>query len=59
MAMKKILFHHDSLFKKILGDITIAKDFLKIYLSENIRKLCDFSTLAMEAGSFIEPDLRS
>ncbi|WGL99928.1 Rpn family recombination-promoting nuclease/putative transposase (plasmid) [Arsenophonus sp. aPb] len=57
--MKKTLSHHDSLFKKFLGDITIAKDFLEIHLPENIRKLCDFSTLAMESGSFIEPDLRS
>lgn len=59
VAMKKILSHHDSLFKKFLGDITIAKDFLEIHLPENIRKLCDFSTLTMESGSFIESDLRS
>ncbi|WGL99941.1 Rpn family recombination-promoting nuclease/putative transposase (plasmid) [Arsenophonus sp. aPb] len=59
MAMKKTLSHHDSLFKKFLGDIAIAKDFLEIHLPENIRRLCDFSTLAMESGSFIEPDLRS
>ncbi len=57
--MKKTLSHHDSLFKKFLGDITIARDFLQIHLPENLRKLCDFSTLAMESGSFIEPDLRS
>ncbi|WP_395971234.1 Rpn family recombination-promoting nuclease/putative transposase (plasmid) [Candidatus Arsenophonus nilaparvatae] len=53
------LSHHDSLFKKFLGDITIARDFLKIHLPEKLRQLCDFSTLAMESGSFIEPDLRS
>ncbi|UBX30882.1 Rpn family recombination-promoting nuclease/putative transposase (plasmid) [Arsenophonus apicola] len=57
--MKKILSHHDHLFKKFLGDITIARDFLEIHLPENIRKLCDFKTLAMESGSFIEPTLRS
>ncbi len=57
--MKKILSHHDHLFKKFLGDITIARDFLEIHLPENIRQLCDFKTLAMESGSFIEPDLRS
>lgn len=53
------LSHHDSLFKKFLGDITIARDFLQIHLPEKLRQLCDFSTLAMESGSFIEPDLRS
>ncbi|HGJ5883581.1 Rpn family recombination-promoting nuclease/putative transposase [Arsenophonus sp.] len=57
--MKKTLSHHDSLFKKFLGDITIARDFLQIHLPEKLRQLCDFSTLTMESGSFIEPDLRS
>ncbi|RXK32689.1 hypothetical protein BBD39_10170 [Arsenophonus endosymbiont of Bemisia tabaci Asia II 3] len=57
--MKKILSHHDHLFKTFLGDITITRDFLTIHLPENIRQLCDFKTLAMESGSFIEPDLRS
>ncbi|WGL93945.1 Rpn family recombination-promoting nuclease/putative transposase [Arsenophonus nasoniae] len=57
--MKKTLSHHDALFKKFLGDITIARDFLQIHLPEKLRQLCDFSTLAMESGSFIEPDLRS
>ncbi|PAV02819.1 ISNCY family transposase [Arsenophonus sp. ENCA] len=57
--MKKTIYHHDSLFKKFLGDITIARDFLQIHLPEKLRQLCDFSTLAMESGSFIEPDLRS
>lgn len=57
--MKKTLSHHDALFKKFLGDITIARDFLQIHLPEKLCQLCDFSTLAMESGSFIEPDLRS
>ncbi|WP_174889418.1 Rpn family recombination-promoting nuclease/putative transposase [Candidatus Williamhamiltonella defendens] len=51
--------HHDGLFKKFLGDIRIARDFLEIHLPETLRQLCDFNTLAMESGSFIEPDLRS
>lgn len=50
--MKKILSQHDHVVKKILGDIKIARDFLEIHLPENIRQLCDFSTLAMESGSF-------
>lgn len=53
------LSHHDGLFKKFLGDITIARDFLQIHLPENISQLCDFSTLVMESGSFIEDDLRA
>jgi predicted transposase/invertase (TIGR01784 family) len=50
---------HDAIFKKFLGDITVARDFLQIHLPENIRGRCDFDTLKMESGSFIEPDLRS
>ncbi|PAV05380.1 ISNCY family transposase [Arsenophonus sp. ENCA] len=57
--MKKTLSYHDALFKQFLGDITIARDFLQIHLPEKLRQLCDFSTLAMESGSFIEPGLRS
>lgn len=53
------LSYHDGLFKKFLGDLTIARDFLQIHLPEKLCALCDFSTLKMESGSFIEPDLRS
>ncbi|MGG2142559.1 Rpn family recombination-promoting nuclease/putative transposase [Symbiopectobacterium sp. RP] len=53
------LSQHDSLFKKFLGDITVARDFLEIHLPPHLRERCDFSTLAMESGSFIEDDLRT
>jgi len=45
--MKKTLSHHDSLFKKFLGDVTIERDFLQIHLPEKLRQLFDFSTLAL------------
>ncbi|WP_440864600.1 Rpn family recombination-promoting nuclease/putative transposase [Symbiopectobacterium purcellii] len=53
------LSQHDSLFKKFLGDIAVARDFLEIHLPPHLRERCDFSTLAMESGSFIEDDLRT
>ncbi len=49
---------HDSLFKVFLSDIKIAKDFLAIHLPEAIKEHCDFSTLRLEHGSFVEEDLR-
>ncbi|WP_334470432.1 Rpn family recombination-promoting nuclease/putative transposase [Arsenophonus sp. PmNCSU2021_1] len=56
---KSSLSQHDSLFKKFLGDIAIARDFLEVHLPSHLRERCDFSTLAMESGSFIEDDLRT
>ncbi|BAE74041.1 hypothetical protein SGGMMB4_01774 [Sodalis glossinidius str. 'morsitans'] len=56
---KSSLSQHDSLFKKFLGDIAVARDFLEIHLPPHLRERCDFGTLAMESGSFIEDDLKS
>ncbi|MBG6243572.1 MAG: Rpn family recombination-promoting nuclease/putative transposase [Candidatus Symbiopectobacterium sp. Dall1.0] len=53
------LSQHDSLFKKFLGDIAVARDFLEVHLPPHLRERCDFSTLTMESGSFIEDDLRT
>ncbi|WP_074013332.1 Rpn family recombination-promoting nuclease/putative transposase [Candidatus Sodalis sp. SoCistrobi] len=52
------LSQHDALFKKFLGDIAVARDFLEIHLPPHLRERCDFGTLAMESGSFIEDDLK-
>ena len=49
---------HDSLFKKFLCDIQVATDFLQIHLPASVRDVCDFSSLKLEAGSFVEPNLR-
>ncbi|MGL9724267.1 Rpn family recombination-promoting nuclease/putative transposase [Sodalis sp. (in: enterobacteria)] len=56
---KPSLSQHDALFKKFLGDIAVARDFLEIHLPPHLRKRCDFGTLAMKSGSFIEDDLKS
>ncbi|HGJ5863883.1 MAG TPA: Rpn family recombination-promoting nuclease/putative transposase [Arsenophonus nasoniae] len=58
--MKKTsLSQHDAVFKKFLGDIAVARDFLEVHLPAHLRERCDFSTLVMESGSFIEDDLRT
>ncbi len=48
---------HDALFKAFLSDISVARDFLDIHLSAEIRGLCDLSTLQIATGSYIEEDL--
>ncbi|ASX26907.1 hypothetical protein BA171_07895 [Candidatus Hamiltonella defensa (Bemisia tabaci)] len=53
---KSSLPQHDFLFKKFLGDIAVARDFLEVHLPPDLRERCDFSTLTMESGSFIEED---
>ncbi|MES2998593.1 MAG: Rpn family recombination-promoting nuclease/putative transposase [Pseudomonadota bacterium] len=49
---------HDSLFRSYLSNIKRAKTFFKVYLPEDIQSLCDFSTLKLESGSFVEKNLR-
>ncbi|MEN3262260.1 Rpn family recombination-promoting nuclease/putative transposase [Sodalis endosymbiont of Spalangia cameroni] len=56
--MSHSLSHHDAMFKKFLGDIEVARDFMEIHLPSAIRARCDLSSLAMAPGSFVEADLR-
>lgn len=56
--MTSQLSHHDSFFKKFLGDLSVARDFLAIHLPEHLRQQCDLTTLTLCSGSFIEDDLR-
>ncbi|MEA9390732.1 Rpn family recombination-promoting nuclease/putative transposase [Acerihabitans sp. TG2] len=57
--MSNSLSHHDALFKKFLGNIAVARDFLDIHLPASLRERCDLSTLAMESSTFIKDNLRS
>jgi predicted transposase YdaD len=45
---------HDSLFRNYLTDIKMAKNFFQVYLPEDIKTLCDFYSLKLEPGSFVE-----
>ena len=49
---------HDALFKQFLTDPKVAKDFLETYLPDKIKNLCNFSTLKLEPGSYVEKNLR-
>ncbi|QWA11266.1 Rpn family recombination-promoting nuclease/putative transposase [Sodalis ligni] len=52
--MKTIPIPHDSLFKKFFSDASVVNDFLQIHLPPALREICDFGTLAISSGSFVE-----
>ncbi len=51
--------HHDALFKLFFADIAVARDFFEIHLPLVLRQRCNFNTLALCAGSFVESNLRN
>jgi predicted transposase/invertase (TIGR01784 family) len=55
---KKIVMPHDAVVKKFFSDVDIARDFLQAHLPVAVKQHCDFRTLKMASGSFIEDDLR-
>ncbi|WP_145577478.1 Rpn family recombination-promoting nuclease/putative transposase [Yersinia mollaretii] len=57
--MKMTPTPHDAIFKQFLTHQQTARDFLEIHLPSEFRKICDFNTLQLESGSFIENDLRA
>lgn len=49
---------HDATFRQFLTQPDIARDFMALHLPPELRECCDFSTLKLESGSFVEDDLR-
>ncbi|MCK3668581.1 Rpn family recombination-promoting nuclease/putative transposase [Photorhabdus noenieputensis] len=58
MAKKEKRPHHDELFKYFLTQPETAREFLSLYLPEEIQLLCDLATLKLESGSFVDRNLR-
>ncbi|MBK0035853.1 Rpn family recombination-promoting nuclease/putative transposase [Erwinia sp. S43] len=56
---KQKISHHDHVFKAVLSDPAAARDLLEIHLPAQWRERCDMNTLALQPGSFIEPDLKA
>lgn len=50
---------HDAFFRQVMTQPDAARDFLDIHLPQDVRAMCDLSTLQLESGSFIEDDLRA
>ena len=49
---------HDALSKSFLSDPSVARDFLERYLHEDVRGICDLSTLQIEPTSYVDEDLK-
>ncbi|EGY28113.1 putative protein (putative transposase or invertase), partial [Candidatus Regiella insecticola 5.15] len=50
---------HDALFKQFLSEKETAKDFFEIWLPDEIKALCDFTTMQVESGSFIDEKMKA
>ena len=50
---------HDAIFRQMLAQKEVARDFLQLYLPAPFLSICDLNTLQLASGSFIEEDLRS
>ncbi|NXZ90040.1 Rpn family recombination-promoting nuclease/putative transposase [Serratia fonticola] len=49
---------HDLAFKQFLTHPDTARDFMQLHLPVELQAICDFSTLKLESGSFVEENLR-
>lgn len=49
---------HDLAFKQFLTHPATARDFMELHLPAELRAMCDFNTLKLESGSFVEENLR-
>lgn len=49
---------HDLAFKQFLTHPDTARDFMQLHLPADLQAICDFTTLKLESGSFVEENLR-
>ncbi|QMI04369.1 Rpn family recombination-promoting nuclease/putative transposase [Citrobacter sp. RHB25-C09] len=50
---------HDAVFRNMLAQKTVARDFLQIHLPNNFLEICNLDSLKLESGSFVEENLRN
>ncbi|MEE7530959.1 Rpn family recombination-promoting nuclease/putative transposase [Klebsiella huaxiensis] len=50
---------HDAIFRQMLTQKEVARDFLQLHLPAQFLRICDLDTLQLACGSFIEEDLRA
>lgn len=53
-----IWYNIDKFFKETFENITVAKDFINNYLSENIINIIHINTLEAQKDSFINEELK-
>lgn len=50
---------HDAVFRQLLTQKAIARDFLQIHLPDTFLRICNLDSLTLESGSFVEENLRA
>lgn len=50
---------HDAVFRQMLMQKEVARDFLALHMPEDFLAICDLDSLKLESGSFVEDNLRS
>ncbi|ACQ68102.1 putative transposase [Candidatus Hamiltonella defensa 5AT (Acyrthosiphon pisum)] len=50
---------HDAVFRQFLHEKETAQDFFEIWLPDEIKALCDFTTMKVKSGSFIDEDMKA
>jgi recombination-promoting nuclease RpnB len=49
---------HDAAFRNLLSERETAQDFMNMHIPPELHRHCDFSSLKMEPGSWVEKELR-
>ncbi|MGA1865117.1 MAG: Rpn family recombination-promoting nuclease/putative transposase [bacterium] len=57
-AKDKVINPHDKFFKEFFSKEKEAREFLSLYLPEDIKKIIDLSTLSISKDSFVEKELQ-
>ncbi|ACQ68016.1 transposase [Candidatus Williamhamiltonella defendens] len=50
---------HDAVFRQFLHEKETAQDFFEIWLPDEMKALCDFTTMKVESGSFVDEDMKA
>ncbi|ASX26903.1 Rpn family recombination-promoting nuclease/putative transposase [Candidatus Williamhamiltonella defendens] len=50
---------HDAVFRQCLHEKETAQDFFEIWLPDEIKALCDFKTMKIESGSFVDEEMKA
>lgn len=50
---------HDAVFRQMLTQKAVARDFLQIHLPGHFLQICNLDSLKLESGSFVEENLRN
>ena len=58
MSKSTIKNPHDKLVRRLLSNITTARDLLEVYLPEKVRELVDLSHLERQPDTFVDAQHR-